>query len=220
MRKKVIPSAYPIYIAAAVWAVCSLFIHPNTIVKLLLLALLAAAGYFIGKMRFPGETIEVEEVISTGDQDTDKLLADSKTALAQLRETGIAINESAISAELDRMDRAGGSILKAVAEKPERASQVRRFMQYYLPMANKLLSQYRVLHDASVRGENIEKGMRSVENSLDLIAVAFEKQLDVLYKDEALDMSTDVSVLETLIRSDGLTDEGIANILKEETHNG
>jgi hypothetical protein len=48
-----------------------------------------------------------------------------------------------------------------------------------------------------------------VENSLELIAKAFEKQLDLLYRDEALDMATDIQVLETMMAGDGLTSSGI-----------
>ncbi|MGI6174313.1 MAG: 5-bromo-4-chloroindolyl phosphate hydrolysis family protein [Christensenellales bacterium] len=220
MKTKTIPSAVPIYIAAAVWPVFSLVIKPTTVWGLLLLAAFSAAGYFVGKRFFPGETVEAEEVLRTGDDSIDMLISDSQKALRDLREANKALDAAEITQKLDRMDDAGTRILKAVAEKPERASQVRRFMQYYLPMTAKLLEQYRRLYDTNITGGNIEKGMKSVENSLDLIAVAFEKQLDVLYKDEALDMSTDVSVLETMIKSDGLTDEGITNILKGEVQHG
>jgi hypothetical protein len=95
-----------------------------------------------------------------------------------------------------------------VALKHARFDEVRRFMDYYLPTTDKLMTQYRQLGSAGA-GEQVKKAMGSIENSLDMIAKAFEKQLERLYADEALDITTDVQVLETMMASDGLTDEGI-----------
>ena len=89
-------------------------------------------------------------------------------------------------------------------------------MDYYLPTAAKLLEQYRALSALNARGEQIEKALRGVENSLEMIASAFEKQLDRLYRDEALDITSDISVLETMMAGDGLTSEGIEKVVKEE----
>ena len=77
-------------------------------------------------------------------------------------------------------------------------------MNYYLPTADKLLKQYRDLLKTGSQGENIQGAMRSIENSLELIATAFEKQLDSLYRHEAMDIQTDIDVLETMLAADGI----------------
>ena len=77
-------------------------------------------------------------------------------------------------------------------------------MNYYLPTADKLVETYRMLRDTRSGGENINRAIRSVENSLNMIATAFEKQLDNLYKDKTLDVETDIDVLETMMAADGL----------------
>ena len=82
---------------------------------------------------------------------------------------------------------------------------VRRFMNYYLPTADKLMTSYRLMMETDSPGENIAHAMKSVENSLEMIATAFERQLDNLYKDKSLDIETDIQVLETMMAGDGLT---------------
>ena len=115
--------------------------------------------------------------------------------------------------ELGRIDDAGRRILAAVVDKKGRFGQVRKFMDYYLPTTDKLVGQYLQLSGAG-SGEQVKRALTSIENSLDMIALAFEKQLDKLYADEALDITTDVQVLETMMASDGLTDEGIRQTMR------
>ena len=80
-------------------------------------------------------------------------------------------------------------------------------MNYYLPTADKLLTQYRELDGSGSQGENVRGAMTVVENSLEMIAVAFERQLDSLYRHEAMDIQTDIDVLETMLAADGIRPE-------------
>ena len=127
--------------------------------------------------------------------------------LFYLREVDKAIEDEAISARLKRMTDAGGKIYDILEKEPARAGEVRRFMNYYLPTADKLLTQYRELDGSGSQGENVRGAMTVVENSLEMIAVAFERQLDSLYRHEAMDIQTDIDVLETMLAADGIRPE-------------
>lgn len=214
MKTKVIPSAIPIYIAAAVWAVFGLFGHLYEMSNILLAISLSLAAYFVARKFLPGRKVEVEDVLSTGDRDMDAKLAASAEALKRLRDAASNAASPAAAKELGRIDAAGRKILVAVVDKRGRFDQVRKFMDYYLPTTDKLMTQYRQLTGAGA-GEQVKRAMSSIENSLDMIALAFEKQLDKLYVDEAMDITTDVQVLETMMASDGLTDEGIRKAMNE-----
>lgn len=214
MKTKRIPSAIPIYIAALVWILYGLALPLFEIAHILMAAGLSVVAYLAAGKFIPGRTVEVAP--SSGDAEIDAQLEKCRQSLVKLREANAAIEDAAISARLARMEKAGAQILSAVAEKTERMDQVRRFMDYYLPTAAKLLEQYRALSALNARGEQIEKALRGVENSLEMIASAFEKQLDRLYRDEALDITSDISVLETMMAGDGLTSEGIEKVVKEE----
>ena len=181
---------------------------------ILMAAGLSIVAYLVAGKFFPGRSVEADLI--SGDDAIDRELKNSRLELEKISAAGKAIASEGMVQKLERMETSGKKILEAVAEKPERASQVRKFMQYYLPTTAKLLEQYQTMATGDTRGEHITKAMSSVENSLDLIASAFEKQLDQLYRDAAVDMTSDVQVLETMMAGDGLTTEGISQAMKED----
>ena len=77
-------------------------------------------------------------------------------------------------------------------------------MNYYLPTTLKLLNAYDRMDDTGISGDNISTTKQKVENMMDTIVKAYEKQLDALYGEEALDISTDITVMENLLAQEGL----------------
>lgn len=208
MKTKQIPSAIPIYLAAAVWVIFGLFGHLYEFSNILLATGLSLVAYLVARKFLPGRTVEVEDTLTTGDRAVDQRLAASAEALKRLREAAALAQSPGVAEELRRIDEAGRKILDAVVGKKARYDEVRKFMDYYLPTTDKLIAHYRQLAGAG-SGPMVQKAVTGIENSLDMIALAFEKQLDKLYGDEALDITTDIQVLETMMAADGLTGEGI-----------
>ncbi|MGN1345788.1 MAG: 5-bromo-4-chloroindolyl phosphate hydrolysis family protein, partial [Eubacteriales bacterium] len=79
------------------------------------------------------------------------------------------------------------------------------FMNYYLPTTLKLLESYSRIERVGVAGENMKQSKEKIENILDLLAVGFEQQVDQLFKNESIDISSDISVLEKMMQKDGLS---------------
>jgi len=125
--------------------------------------------------------------------------------LAELREVNAFINDETISQKVSRLEDLTAKIFKIVEEAPEKKPQLRRFMSYYLPTTLKLVRSYATLEKQGVKGENILNAKASISNILDTLSTGFEQQLDQLFKSDALDIATDVSVLENLMQQDGLT---------------
>ena len=206
MKKVRIRSAAPIYMAAAVWALVGI-IRPGMLLKMGTLAvtiLLSAAAYFAGTKIFKDKVIEVREPVSTGNAEIDRQIAESRKSLDALTVYDAKIPDPAVSKYLERMHASGSAILDSLERNPAQAPQVRRFMNYYLPTLSKIMANYVLLGDSPAKGENIRAAMQSVENSLGMIADAFDKQLDSLYRDQAFDMDAEVTVLETVLKSEGL----------------
>ncbi|MGX8706487.1 MAG: 5-bromo-4-chloroindolyl phosphate hydrolysis family protein [bacterium] len=206
MKKVHVKSAIPIYIAAAAWLLMGL-VFPKLLLKLpgLIFAVaLSAAGYFIGSKLFPGRVIEVEEKIETGDAQLDRDIEEGRARLEKLRQANAAIPDPGISADLDRMTRAGDQIFQALGREPQKVTMVRRFMSYYLPTAEKLMEQYRQLYAAPVKGENIASAMRRIEGSMGMIADAFDKCADNLYRDNEMDIDAEIQVMKTMLTGDSL----------------
>ena len=204
LKTKKVKSALPLYMAALVWIVYSLIFPMYKLVHLLVCAALSVAVCLVGGKLFPARTVEYEEKPSSGDAEVDRQIEEGRKGLSALRQANADIESPVISAKLDRMERAARQIFDLIEQEPRKALRVRKFMNYYLPTSVKLLEQYRELIRLGNVGENAEKSKKCVEDSLEMIASAFERQLDNLFSDQALDISSDIRVLETMLVSEGL----------------
>lgn len=207
MKKKRIRSAIPIYGAAALWLLSGV-ICPGMLLRpwfLLVTAALSAAVYFLLSRVFPGREVEVKSRPNSGDKTVDVLIEEGRKRLENLVRANAEIPDAEISAKLDRMVTAAEGIFAVLERDTSQAQAVRRFMNYYLPTAEKLMESYRLMLQTENAGENMARAMASIENSLGMIAQAFEKQMDNLFSDRALDIETDIDVLETMMAADGLT---------------
>ena len=109
------------------------------------------------------------------------------------------------SRQLDRMEKAGHGIVQAVEQKPDKARTVDRFARYYLPEVVKIMSAYAQMEKGGITGENAAQILSEVRRNAGTMATAFENQLDALYSAEAMDISTDIEVLENIMRGQNLT---------------
>lgn len=134
-------------------------------------------------------------------------ISESAETLARLTELNDQIADDDVSAKIDRIAELTGDIYAFIEKNPQRAGEVRKFMNYYLPTTMKLLTSYSLLEKQSYQGENIVNARRDIEKILDTLVHAFEKQLDQLFATDAVDISSDIQVLETMIAKDGLNAE-------------
>jgi len=128
--------------------------------------------------------------------------------LNELYKLNEQIADEAVSRRIDRIGELTAGIFRAVIDNPEREQDVRKFMNYYLPTTLKLLRSYDMLEEQSYQGENIAASRKKIENVLDMLIEAYEKQLDRLFRNDALDIATDIDVLETMMAGDGLSGKG------------
>lgn len=199
VKSKKIKSAIPIYVSAFVWTLFGLILPLYKLSYILLCVGVSIAAYLVASRFFPGREVELAYEPDSGDAQLNGQIREGIAQLQEIRAANEAISAPEVSAHLDRMEKAGGQIFRALEQKPEKAGQVRRFMNYYLPTTVKLLGLYRQFSESGAAGENMRKSMVSIERSMEMIAAAFEKQLDHLYDAEALDISADIEVLETML---------------------
>lgn len=136
---------------------------------------------------------EVQEVLDTGN-----------TYLNRIRKCNDLIPGREISEKISRMELIIKNIFKRAQAHPEVVPDLKQMMDYYLPTTVKLLDAYAELDAQPVQGENIASSKREIEQTLDTLNQAFEKLLDSIFKDTAWDVSTDISVLQTLLAQEGL----------------
>lgn len=135
--------------------------------------------------------------------------------IRDIRACNDAIPGQEISDKISRMETLVRKIFDRVEEHPEVVPELKKLMDYYLPMTVKLLKAYADMDAQPVQGENIQNSKREIEATLDTLNTAFEKLLDSIFKTTALDVSSDISVLNTLLAQEGLTDDELTRLRKE-----
>lgn len=148
-----------------------------------------------------------EDPPSTGDPKIDALIQERDRAVGEMRRLNDAIEDAEISRRIDQLEDATGKIIDQVVAHPEKLPQIRKFMNYYLPTTLKILNAYDRMGAAGVSGENIDGTMHRIETIMDTIVMAFHKQLDALFRDEAMDIASDITVMETLLAQEGLAED-------------
>ena len=122
--------------------------------------------------------------------------------LRQIRELNDRIADETLSAKLDRLEQLSGRIFKLVEENEEKRAAASTFLNYYLPTTLKLMENYANFEEAGVSGENLSQAKAKIEKTMDSIVAGFEHQLDALYRTDAMDIASDIQVMETMLRRD------------------
>ncbi len=210
-------SVLPIYFVGGtwlLWALCAPLYRPT---HYLMAALASLAAYFVGKMIFPDRGYEMadapgpsqpkpkeEKPQSTGNPEIDALLDERAKAVSEMRRLNDSIKDVKISAQISHLESTTAKIIDAVVEKPAKLPQIRKFMNYYLPTTMKLLNAYDRMDSTGASGTNIDGTKEKIEEMLGTICVAFSRQLDALYGEEALDISADITVMEQMLQQEGI----------------
>lgn len=142
-----------------------------------------------------GESDKVKEIINTG-----------RNYIEEIKNIKNYLYREEFSLKLSKLQNIVSEILKFIERNPKKLNEVNKFINHYLPMTIKLINSYKELNNQPVQGENIKSAKMEIEKSIDLINTAFENLLDDLYEDMALDISTDISVLKTLFKQEGLSE--------------
>ena len=125
--------------------------------------------------------------------------------LDELRRVNDEIPDEEMTDKISRLEAVSSKIFEQAKADPEKLPQMRKFMDYYLPTSLKLLNTYAELDKQGIEGENISESKHRIEQTMDTLVKAFETQLDKLFASDALDVSTDIDVMENMLRADGLT---------------
>lgn len=141
---------------------------------------------------------EVQKIVQAGDE-----------YVRRIKAANDAIPGEVISAKISRMELLVDRIFDRVEQNPDSVNDMRRMMDYYLPTTMKLLEAYEELDAQPVQGENIISSKKEIEDTIDTLNIAFEKLLDSLFQDTAWDVSSDISVLHTMLAQEGLTEDGL-----------
>ena len=209
MKKIVHKSAAPIYAAAVVWVLYALLLPLYKPGHFIMAAAASVVVFLIARIFCKDVVEEVEEKPQpTGNPELDKMVSDGELAIREMKRLNDSIKDETISSQIDRLEEVSNKIFDCVKADPKKLPQIRKFMNYYLPTTLKLLNAYDRMDAAGISGVNIDGTKGKIETMMDTVVAAFDKQLDALFGAEAMDISTDITVMENLLAQEGLAGEG------------
>ena len=222
-------SALPIYAIGIVWLLYAGKL--NTFRGILSCAVVSAIVYAILRIVLPGKKTDEPPKAAAPEQPQPKqaekkpepqpepepeeklppelqsVIYQGKRAIADIRRLNDEIPDERISAQIDLIERLTAQIFDCVRKNPKKLSQIRQFLNYYLPTTIKLMEQYVTLQNQSLKTENITAGMQKIEDLLDKVIIAFQRQLDALFEADVVDITADIRVMEQMMASEGLTNK-------------
>lgn len=168
-------------------------------------------------------TFEAAEDLEQAQKETQPAPAEAEEGysgqLRDIRRANDRIADPAISAKIDRLEDLAGKIFRIVEEEPAKKAKASTFLNYYLPTTQKLLDSYADFEEAGVSGGNVSQAKQRIADTMDKIVAGFERQLDQLYQSDAMDVDSDIRVMEQMLRRDGgsaAEDFGMGAALQQE----
>ncbi|MDD6189628.1 MAG: 5-bromo-4-chloroindolyl phosphate hydrolysis family protein [Clostridiales bacterium] len=208
IRKK---SVVPVYALAVVWLLYALFLPLYKLWHFILLAVIAAVVYLVFSKMFPGKIVTIEQPKNeeTGNPEVDAVVREGKLAMKEMGRLYSSIDDPVVKKRIVEIMDISDKIVKDAISDPKDIPNIKRFLNYYLPTTIKLLNAYDRMSVQGIEGENISGTITRIEDMLDTIVASYKKQLDSLFADEAMDIETDIKVMDGLLQREGLKDKEI-----------
>ena len=139
--------------------------------------------------------------------EVDPIVEEGNKALSEMGRLYMSIKDPEIRIKINEIMRITDKIVQDAIADPGDIPKIRKFMNYYLPTTIKLLNAYDRMDSQGIEGENIDKSMKNITEMLDAAISAYKKQLDSLFANQALDIETDIAVMNAMLAREGLSDK-------------
>ena len=221
MRNRRRRNVSPIYTFAITWAILTFGIPVFRVGGFLLVAILCSISAFIAsavtKKKYRDETetqqrhqsdevkkAKAAPVRKSYGPEIDPIIEDGNRALSEMGRLYMSIKDDDVRKKINELMRITDKITRDAIDDPSDIPQIKKFMSYYLPTTIKLLNAYDRMSSQGIEGENLDRSMKSINEMLDTAIEAYKKRLDSLFADQALDIETDIQVLNTMLAREGL----------------
>ena len=226
-KKKTVKAIYGFTIA---WIIAAAFLPLYRIWGLLLAAAVSAfVAYLLGRSSVQKENEAGREQVSKSSAapervekksygpEIDPIVEEGNRALSEMGRLYMSIKDTEVRKKINELMRITDKITQDAIADPSDIPQIKKFMNYYLPTTIKLLNAYDRMSAQGIEGENLDKSMKNINEMLDAAIEAFKKRLDSLFEDQALDIETDIKVMNTMLAREGLSGNKDFEITTERT---
>lgn len=226
-KKKAVKVIYGFTIA---WIIAAAFLPLYRIWGLLLAAAVSAfVAYLLGRSSVQKENEAGREQVSKSaaapervekksyGPEIDPIVEEGNRALSEMGRLYMSIKDTEVRKKINELMRITDKITQDAIADPSDIPQIKKFMNYYLPTTIKLLNAFDRMSAQGIEGENLGKSMKNINEMLDAAIEAFKKRLDSLFEDQALDIETDIKVMNTMLAREGLSGNKDFEITTERT---
>lgn len=226
-KKKVVKAIYGFTVA---WIIAAAFLPLYRIWGLLMAATVSAfVAYLLGRSSVQKENNAGREQVSKSaaapervekksyGPEIDPIVEEGNRALSEMGRLYMSIKDTEVRKKINELMRITDKITQDAIADPSDIPQIKKFMNYYLPTTIKLLNAYDRMSAQGIEGENLDKSMKNINEMLDAAIEAFKKRLDSLFEDQALDIETDIKVMNTMLAREGLSGNKDFEITTERT---
>lgn len=226
-KKKAVKAIYGFTVA---WIIAAAFLPLYRIWGLLLAAAVSAfVAYLLGRSSAQKESNAWREQAAKSSgapervekksygPEIDPIVEEGNRALSEMGRLYMSIKDTEVRKKINELMRITDKITQDAIADPSDIPQIKKFMNYYLPTTIKLLNAYDRMSAQGIGGENLDKSMKSINEMLDAAIEAFKKRLDSLFEDQALDIETDIKVMNTMLAREGLSGNKDFEITTERT---
>jgi len=215
MKEEKLKSAVPVYLLGLTWLAYSLFLPLCRLTDAFAALLLSLAVFLVSSRLFNRSADAAESglasvKIKTGDAEKDALLETVKGYMIRLDKTAASVTEEPMAGHIGGLRESSRAIFEFIMKNSVDTRQVRNFTDYYFPTALKFIESYAELSPHTAAGGNVAETKNKIIGVMGAISAAFDKQLDNLYEDKALDIRTDIEVLKNMLKAEGLGDSDTA----------
>lgn len=211
---KLLKAALPYYSIAVVWAVYAILFDLyqinhyitvtiiSVVVFLIFKALCKEGGYVVRSHKSEELTARAGKEFNL-----DEVIENCNHSLSEMRLINSRISDSGVSSSINSLETVAEKILQYIRIHPDKLPQIRHFLNEYIPITLRLLTAYDSLNATGISGKNIESSKDLIAQKMNVILSAFEMLLDKLYRSDAMDISSDIAVLENMFAREGLIGE-------------
>ena len=168
-------------------------------------AAIGIAAYGAGTLIFNDkQKIDISSNITLGDREA---LMEAKELVKKMNDVICKLEDPKLVENAKKIASTSNSIIETVEKKPNKIKNVRNFLNYYLPVTLKILERYDEIENQKLTTKSAKDFMNSVEEMIEKIKNAFEKQLSSIYQQEIVDTDAELKVFESMLKTDGFVNE-------------
>ena len=132
------------------------------------------------------------------------IIQEGRVALKEMGRLYASIPNPEVRSRINELMSVSDKIVRDAIDDPADVPQIRKFLDYYLPTTIRLLNAYDRMSAQEYAGDNITGSMQRIEEMLDTTIVAYKKQLDALFANQAADIQMDIDTMNAMLAREGL----------------